>query len=80
MKLNKTDVVVFNCILQYYISTSCYNCIYASVIVAIDGDGMVVALTFVDGKVHLRCRFVETEHRLHEQKEKKYTNSQHAHA
>ena len=33
---------------------------------------MVVALTFIDGRVHLRSRFVETKHRLHEQKEQKY--------
>lgn len=39
---------------------------------AIDGDGMVVALSFVGGRVHLRARFVASKHRLHEEHDKKY--------
>lgn len=38
---------------------------------AIDGDGMVVALTFVDGRVHLRSKFVATKERLEEQSQSK---------
>ncbi len=32
---------------------------------------MIVALSFVDGRVHLRTRFVATKERLEEQKERK---------
>ena len=39
---------------------------------AIDGDGMVVALTFVNGRVHLRSRFVATKERLEEQEQRKF--------
>lgn len=39
---------------------------------AIDGDGMIVALSFVGGRVHLRTRFVMSKHRAHEQEERKY--------
>ena len=39
---------------------------------AIDGDGMIVALSFVGGRVHLRTRFVISKHRAHEQEERKY--------
>ena len=39
---------------------------------AIDGDGMVVALTFVDGRVHLRSRFVASRERLEEQEKRKF--------
>nr|CCE21336.1 putative beta-carotenoid oxygenase [Suberites domuncula] len=37
----------------------------------IDGDGMVVALTFIEGRVHLRAKFVATKERLEEQRERK---------
>lgn len=40
--------------------------------IAIDGDGMIVALTFSQGRVHLRCKFVASKHRLEEQKERKF--------
>ena len=40
--------------------------------VAIDGDGVVVALTFIDGQVHLRSKFVATKHRTEEQEKKKF--------
>ena len=40
--------------------------------IAIDGDGMVVALTFVDGRVHLRSRFVASRERLEEQEKRKF--------
>lgn len=33
---------------------------------------MVVALTFIDGEVHIRSRFVQTKHRIHEQKQQRY--------
>lgn len=33
---------------------------------------MVVALSFVGGRVHLCARFVASRHRLHEKEEKKY--------
>ena len=39
---------------------------------AIDGDGMVVAVTFVNGRVHLRTKFVRTAHRKEESKAHKY--------
>ena len=39
---------------------------------AIDGDGMIVALSFVAGRVHLRTRFVMSKHRAHEKEERKY--------
>ena len=39
---------------------------------AIDGDGMIVALSFVSGRVHLRTRFVMSKHRAHEKEERKY--------
>ena len=39
---------------------------------AIDGDGMVVALTFIRGRVHLRSRFVATRHRMEEQDKQKF--------
>lgn len=38
----------------------------------IDGDGLICAVTFVDGKVHLRARFVQSKHRLEEEKAKKF--------
>lgn len=41
-------------------------------IAAIDGDGMIVALSFVGGRVHLRSRFVTSKHRLHEEEKRKY--------
>lgn len=40
--------------------------------IVIDGDGMIVALTFTQGRVHLRCKFVASKHRLEEQKERKF--------
>ena len=40
-------------------------------VIAIDGDGLVVALSFVDGRVHLRTRFVASKERLEEQKARK---------
>ena len=40
--------------------------------IVIDGDGMIVALTFSQGRVHLRCKFVASKHRLEEQKECKF--------
>ena len=39
---------------------------------AIDGDGMVVAVTFVNGRVHLRTKFVRTAHRKEEEKAHKF--------
>lgn len=33
---------------------------------------MIVALSFIAGRVHLRTRFVASKHRLHEEHEKKY--------
>ena len=45
---------------------------YTLLLAAIDGDGMIVGLSFVAGRVHLRTRFVASQHRLHESKEKKY--------
>jgi len=33
---------------------------------------MIVALTFTGGRVHLRCKFVASKHRLEEQKERKF--------
>ena len=33
---------------------------------------MIVALSFVAGRVHLRTRFVVSEHRVHETHERKY--------
>ena len=33
---------------------------------------MIVALSFVDGRVHLRSRFVASKHRQHEKQERKY--------
>ena len=38
---------------------------------AIDGDGVVVALTFINGRAHLRTKFVSTKHRLEEQEKQK---------
>ena len=40
--------------------------------IAIDGDGMIVALTFINGRVHLRTKFVESNHRMEEQEKKKF--------
>ena len=40
-------------------------------VIAIDGDGLVVALSFVNGRVHLRTRFVASKERLEEQKARK---------
>ena len=37
----------------------------------IDGDGLVCALTFADGKVHFRSRFVETYSHLKEKQERR---------
>ena len=39
---------------------------------AIDGDGMIVGLTFVDGRVHLRTRFVDSRERMEEHEQKKF--------
>ena len=39
---------------------------------AIDGDGMVVALTFENGRVHLRNRFVATQEHMEEQRQRKF--------
>ena len=39
---------------------------------AIDGDGMIIALTFVGGGVHLRTRFVASKERLEEQKKRAF--------
>lgn len=39
---------------------------------AIDGDGMVVAVTFDQGRVHLRARYVATKERLEEQSKRKF--------
>ena len=33
---------------------------------------MIVALTFIDGKVHLRSRFVASKHHVEEQHQRKY--------
>lgn len=38
----------------------------------IDGDGMIVALSFIDGRVHLRTRFVASKERQEEQHERKF--------
>lgn len=49
------------------------KCVFDSFLcIAIDGDGMVVALTFVDGRVHLRSRFVASRERLEEQEKRKF--------
>lgn len=37
----------------------------------IDGDGMICALTFIDGKVHFRSRFVDTKPRQDERRAEK---------
>lgn len=37
----------------------------------IDGDGYVCAVTFLDGQVHFRSRFVRSAHREHEERERK---------
>ena len=39
---------------------------------AIDGDGMVCAVTFQDGCVHFRSKFVNSEHRKEESEKKKF--------
>lgn len=39
---------------------------------AIDGDGMIVGLTFEGGRVHLRSRFVATKERVEEQQQGKW--------
>lgn len=39
---------------------------------AIDGDGMIVGLTFEGGRVHLRSRFVATKERVEEQQQRKW--------
>jgi all-trans-8'-apo-beta-carotenal 15,15'-oxygenase len=38
----------------------------------IDGDGMIVALTFLNGRVHLKTKFVKTKHRIEETEAGKY--------
>ncbi|XP_065186403.1 apocarotenoid-15,15'-oxygenase-like [Sycon ciliatum] len=38
----------------------------------IDGDGMVVAVTFLNGQVHLKMAFVASKHRLEEIKQRRY--------
>eukprot|EP00794_Sanderia_malayensis_P020118 gene20118-22089_t len=38
----------------------------------IDGDGMICALTIIDGQVHFKSKFVLSPHRLEEEKEKKF--------
>ena len=48
------------------------NCIIKLFHAAIDGDGMIVALTFTNGRVHLRSRFVVTKEHLEEQQKQKY--------
>jgi len=45
---------------------------YGNFPLVIDGDGMIVALTFTGGRVHLKCKFVASKHRLEEQKERKF--------
>ena len=40
--------------------------------IAIDGDGMVVAVTFDHGRVHLRTRYVATKEHLEEQSKRKF--------
>ena len=44
----------------------------AIVLAAIDGDGMVVRLSFCNGRVHLKTRFVQTKERVHEQKSNRW--------
>ena len=39
---------------------------------AIDGDGMIITLTFVGGGVHLRTRFVASKERLEEQQKRTF--------
>ena len=39
---------------------------------AIDGDGMVCSLTFIDGQVHFQSKYVLSKHRLEENAKKKF--------
>jgi len=39
---------------------------------AIDGDGMVCALTFQNGKVHFKSKFVSSKHRQEESEKQQY--------
>ncbi len=41
-------------------------------VTAIDGDGMVVALTFVGRRVHLRSKFVASKERVEEERKQKF--------
>ena len=41
-------------------------------VAAIDGDGMVCALTFKDGRVHFRSKFVSTKHRREESEKQNF--------
>ena len=44
----------------------------SSLILAIDGDGMVCAVTFINGRVHFRSKFVSTKHRREEAEKQKF--------
>lgn len=39
---------------------------------AIDGDGMLCAVTFEDGRVHFKSKFVNSEHRQEEAAKQKF--------
>ena len=39
---------------------------------AIDGDGMICALSFIDGQVHFRSKYVASKQRLEEEEKKKF--------
>ncbi len=40
--------------------------------VAIDGDGMICAVTIVDGQVHFKSKFVVSPHRQEEEEKKQF--------
>ena len=71
-------VCVCVCVCVYVCVCVCvYVCVCVCVIVspnnaAIDGDGMIIALTFVGGHVHLRTKFVASKERLEEQEKKAF--------
>ena len=78
--VNKTDIEVIVVFMHVTIILLHQFIFYASVVSqGWRWIGSCINMDFVDGKLHLQCHFVETEHCLHEQKEK-YPRQVNSHA